>query len=67
VISLDDFRRRVSKEMRALGKTPSVAEVDAAIARAVELGQPPGGSVEGLILQRGLAVMREREQQKATG
>lgn len=67
MISLDDFRTRVARELRGLGESPTVAEVDAAIDRACALGQPPGGSIEGLMLQRGMAEKRAREHQRATG
>lgn len=60
MISLDDFRRRVSAESRALGDTPTVAEVHAAIERAIAEGQPKGGSIEGLLLLLGLAEEREK-------
>lgn len=59
MITLDEFRSRVTGEMAALGETPSVAEVEAAIARAVELGQPEGGSLEGLMFHLGRAKARE--------
>jgi len=59
MISLDDFRRRVSREMRALPEEPTVAEVDAAIGRALADGQPDGGFLEGLLFQRGMAAARE--------
>jgi hypothetical protein len=65
MISLDDFRRRVSAEMRALPEEATVAEVDAAINRAIADGQPRGGSIEGLLFQRGRAEAREARAREA--
>lgn len=69
MISLADFRARVSGETVALGDTPSVAEVHAAIERAIADGQPKGGSIEGLLLLLGLAEERERRarERRTTG
>ena len=68
MISLDDFRRRVSRESRSLGESPSVAEVEAAIERAIAEGQPKGGSIESLLLLLGMAEERaKRAREQATG
>lgn len=62
MISRQEFDDRVCAEMRGLGPEPTVAEVKAAMKRAVELGQPPGSrAMEGMLFQLGLAKKREKQ------
>jgi hypothetical protein len=59
--SLEEFQTEMLATMQRLGRSPSLAEVEAAGRELVADGIPPGANLEGLLLLRDLAEQREQE------